>query len=521
MKKTKFIALIALTLCFVMVLASCGAAGELKYYNSDFDDTKTLTTATKLDSLATAGNYMARSESGKLMWFYTDTDGESKDGIKATVYNFDTNTVVAAYTAAKTAKTNYSVAFGAVSGVEYYILKTTVTGDSDTTVSWKLFDATGKQIAEIADVETEDEAEAYVSMLDDFKFGAKVYTTDKKGAIVELGTASEFVKYEGAKCSKDYIYTITSDGISVTDKLGNFVSSYTYKTGYEGKGYEIILANGNVAIQYIKYLAMDAKNYDIVYDDEMLKVDYVTEIYNVKTGAVKEVKVDYVINGEVFNGTMTAVDSDYEDDFDYNVIKVKKFVDKKLGEEVVVVVNNNLKIKASNNDIVEGCTSIKLIGDDRYIAEDKFGNAHFIFENKVIKTVPKSSYKGYNEKYIYTDKAIYDLDFKSVYDLKANKATVENAGNTSILLKKDIGDGKYNYVLYTNAGTEVTLATDGKTASGVLGDRLFLVNADNKYTYYNEAGASIGTYEKTIVSMAACDNGNVLVKIGDDFYSIA
>ena len=38
MKKARLISLIALTLCFMIVFASCGAGSALKYFDDDYDD---------------------------------------------------------------------------------------------------------------------------------------------------------------------------------------------------------------------------------------------------------------------------------------------------------------------------------------------------------------------------------------------------------------------------------------------------------------------------------------------------
>ncbi len=530
MKKTRIFSLIALTLCLVTLLSSCGADGMMKYMNPEFNETPTITTGTKKDFLSNIGNIQQHSGNLVFLRKYAE-NGSASDNI----YNLKTDAVVATFSTPASLTT--TVEFGSVSGTQYFTVITREKDiiDEETGILTTKGKVTGATLynADGAVLASATSDPGYKKLLNDFKFGNKIFETDKNGTIVEIGDASEFFDYgDVTAASEDYLYVESDEGIAIYDKFGNPVSTYqvkayVYSENLIGLDYGI-LQNGNLFVQYIVPLPADSKKYDLYIraDDtpDGIKADLVTEIVTAKNGNVKDVDVDYVISDILFGGADEDKNKIFKDNFKYNYASISKIEDKKLTNEQYVILDNKLKIKESAEDVIDGVTvnDINLIGNNRFVVRDNLGRSHFIYKNKVKKTV---TWANHNEKYIWNSKTICDYDFTPLYDFGSIGYTVIFKGSTSLVVGKSTGEVT-EAVLFTESGTTLNLKaanSDDVQYLGYVGG-LWGVCRDVAgmffYDYYNEMGTLVGTYENPLnsVNVVRNEDGTMLTTCGTDFY---
>ncbi len=226
MKKVKIISFIVLTLCLATVFASCGKVSFLKNLNDEFDETPTIGSGAVSEVLKDVGGI--RSSSGNLITFFEYVEPYNSAMLDALVYdsvyriyNLKTDSIVATLT------TDYqhytTITYGSISDVEYFIAETS--NYSGVVTGATLYNSNGAVIAST----TVDPK--YKQLCDDFKFGGKIFSTDKNGEIVELGDASGFFDYTSVTAAgEDFMYVVGSSAIAVYDKFGNALSSYPVKT---------------------------------------------------------------------------------------------------------------------------------------------------------------------------------------------------------------------------------------------------------------------------------------------------
>ncbi len=537
MKKSRIFAMLSLLLCFVMVAVSCGSSvGE--YFNADFEESKLLTLSNQTPFSDTKDYTLApNTEKGNLIVF-TKTEDTRKT---QTVYNIATGASVCTVQETDTGDTSYTVELYSTGddAADYFIVTTTVKNEGVT--SDKLYDANGKVLVDYNyDVGRSDVG--YTA----FIFGDALYSYDDKDIVVKVGDIDEFSNVGSFSRGYDnnYIehinYSGITDYIKVTDKVGNYISTFKLKTQYNLIDWDI-LANGDIYAQYQEKLPDDTNKYDFSQNGE--KYNLITEIYSVKKNKVKEVDIDFVISGISNNNPDI-----FAADFDDNLGLITYIEDKKIDSTTTecVILDNRLDVKESMNDLVEGFNYATLIGDNRYVITDFSGNKHFMLDGEVYKTVTGTV--TYNEKYIYTDNAIYDLDFKKVCDLRAGEYDREFIGDASVLVKKaeEIeGVEYYTYTLLNSSGASVDIAKDIKADAAnniegrknsvtMFGKNLYKVtyskNSDSGVVQcneiYNEKGTLITTFNSTPVSVATARNGAVLLYVYDsvtditDYYRI-
>lgn len=519
MKKAKIFSLIALTLCFIMVFASCGAGSMMKYFNPDVEEEKVFASSAKVEGL---GTYLG--EKGGDLVLFSD---ESVDGkVTYKVYNVETGTVV--YTQELAIVLDGDVTtldfdlYEIGDDVSYFIVNTYV--NEDLTNSKLFGEAGGTAIAECT---VDPDYEEYYDEV--IVFNGAAYSVDENGAIVKTFDVDEFNPLvEADYVGVDYVYVVDDGVLAVYDKKGGFVSGYTFKGYGESIAYGV-LGNGNFMIQYVVELPEDATSYDIF--EEGTKLDLVTEIVNVKNGSAKEIEVDFIIDEEIYNAYSDTEFAEYYgmvEDFDLNLAEITYIVDGYIDDstEVSVILDNNLKVKATIDDVVEGAEYISAIADNIFYVYDKYENIHFIDENgKVIKTIASESVESINSKYIATENAIYDLTFTKVYDLKANKYEIESTGYDFFILTKETDDGT-EYARFNNGAVTVIVAAGSETTfygSFIYSTNLYYVRTvgdTTTYTYYNGAGTVVGTFESLMSVISETENA-AIVRVGTDYYRLA
>ncbi len=530
MKRIRIFSLIALMLCLVTVLASCGSGGMLKYINDEYEETPDITVSEKKDfSTDTVGVSEGRSQN--LVCFMRLTP--EGDSIR-TVYNLKTDAIVATVTTPPTSNT--TVTFDKISDVEYFTVITRENDRSDLdtgiitygkVIAATLYNAEGTVIAST----TSDPD--YERLYDEFKFSNKIYTTDKNGAIVEYGDASAFFDYTDVTFSTDeFLYLLDDSSVAVYDKCGEPLSAYKIKPNYKYYG---VLQNGDVCVQYLVPLAADAKKYDLLkngrlvsgvqYDNQ--KYDVVTEIFDVKKGTAKEVDIDFLLSGGVFTRG-AGYEELLKEDFKHNFALIQR-IENKLVDDIeyeFVILDNNLKIKESSADLLDGVfvEDIRCIADGTLLVTDLLYREHMFVDGKLQQSF--SSITA-NDKYLYTDSVIYDYDLNPLYDFGSINYDVLHTGESSVLIGKMVLGKTTEAVLFTNSGNTVVLVPAGSDnveflgngGIGLYGVKVIDIDPKNTtYQYYNEAGTLIGTYSEPLEMITRNSEGILLMRCGNEYY---
>jgi len=510
MKKAKIFSLVALTLCFIMVFASCGAGSMLKYYNTDIEVEKSLATSTKVEGLG------VHSRSVADLTLFVDRQ-EGKTVYK--VYNLTTGTVVFTHElieATDGSVLTADIVLGAIGDdVAYFVLTTKKDGE---VTGAKLFGAAGG--AAIAESTSDPEFAEYNDEV--IIFNGAAYMLDDKGAIVKSFDVDEFNPITNADLvGLDYNYYFGEGVIKVVDKKGTFVAGYTAPEAYDWEYF--VLYNGNVVIQRFVQLPFDAADYDVYI--EGMKFNIVTEIFNVKKNSAKEVEVDFIINTDD-DSYFDMYDEIFVEDFDLNFAEITYVVDKQIDESTTTyaIFDNNLKVKATVADTFDGAKWIEF-NSGVFSVEDKYGNIHVLNEKgEVVKSLAQSEDMGYNDKYIWSDNAVYDYSFTKVYDLKANGYEVRTYGNDYLILTKDTDDGT-EYARFYNGTLTVIVAANSENThyEGINHDLdLYFIrtvsDGNTTYSYYNGAGTLVGAYGQRISAVSITDSGIALVRVSTGEY---
>ena len=131
---------------------------------------------------------------------------------------------------------------------------------------------------------------------------------------------------------------------------------------------------------------------------------------------------------------------------------------------------------------------------------------------------------GYNDKYIWSDNAVYDYSFTKVYDLKANGYEVRTYGNDYLILTKDTDDGT-EYARFYNGTLTVIVAANSENThyEGINHDLdLYFIrtvsDGNTTYSYYNGAGTLVGAYGQRISAVSITDSGIALVRVSTGEY---
>lgn len=332
-----------------------------------------------------------------------------------------------------------------------------------------------------------------------YTIGSAVYRT-VKGAdpvkVKDFGIAKmpSTLTQVGENYYEDYAGVFTA-----YDKNLTVMFKYTLPT-YAHANVKKLLANGNLLVQYTVLLDEEVADYD--YMSGTQKYDLVTLIVN-KDGTTELKDVNYKISDAT---PSVAVDGQkmYADTVE-NLVIIYPIVNKLLDESLT-----NIKIATFSNDgktVNEVVADEKIIGYPVAVSDDCFGVAvfdgNYAIYNEAGELQGKTNASSYFAgKYVIVEgKAIYDFKGAVVYDLKANNANLTaNIGKAKLFTTTDDygvisrclfgADGKVtkienykNYsILHGYYETETKKTVEGLEIS--------------VYTYYNEAGTVIYTFEK-------------------------
>lgn len=566
MKTKKFLVLLALLVCFATLFIACGSAKALTFadiINPEWKPEKEMKVSTYKE-LSIVG---VKSSSNTSFVVTVDANDGGNSAVTR-VYGFKTEQVLTSFTNsvtvdATTGETTYNYGGVHLISDEYFSVLSfkmtgSLSGSSSSTYfaglpllndkaeyTLSVYDENGNAVKELSHGEIMALCE---NDMEDFD--SVYYTADDENSII--------YEYKDSAASGDHGLVEIGNSIYKVDKDGNktFIKSFDYQQAptltnvvkggdyyyeiFDDKGLRIynsaleriylyafpsyvenadiyILANGNALLQYEVLLNFEASNYDFR-DEGFDKYDLVTKLIDPVNMTMKDLKnvdfrIVYCTSAPEFNE-----DKIYNDTLQ-NVAMVSYIKDKLIDTNYTV----NGDMIAFNNDLSTINTfdfGVDVLGvptpisANYYSAYSKHGDLYvFDKEGKLVNTYDAMSFG----EYFYTDNAIYFIDGTEKYNLKDNKATVDICGNSLIISKTNgkvvekllFRNGNVTPIANVSADTEVS-SINGFAISG---DCYYTYNAEeNKYTYYNECGERLGSFDSKLSTVSSTDDYIIMVE---------
>ena len=520
MKHIKLTALLALVLCTVMLLASCGGATgkdprdvkALKYDQLIKSYTVPETEKGSIDKLDLKGTVQDRSGSIYLLF-------NSEDKV-LTVYNAKLNKVV--YTCSDTEKiTNDDIDFD----LSNYYFPVEDDADDKTT----LYSGDGTEIASVpysgADI---------ISNNDLILFGEKIYRRGEKDDAVYTMTAVEgadprlpILLGSILESTDDYYYTVSKRGASgktnpisvlfVYDRSLKLVNSYTPDPGATTVQ-AFVLDNGNVVFQYRYRLPANEENYTACNVNGTEKYLIKTEIFDLKKGTAKEVEFPYVINMLQGIGTLAA---EVSDQITFakgisNLAFVYPIVNRRIGstnDSMILSLGNDLSVKGRLDAMVDlqepgslmepinGGALRYTLADDTYMLADQKG--------KEIGRIASTA--SFRASFINLDEVFYDYALNVIFDCRTDNYEIIDLFENFAILAKETDEGNWDFYRWIpGSAPEKIIAGDSKLHYESFGAGYLISDETDennlKVTYYDGNGNALLTTEKEAVIVISSGN---------------
>ena len=499
------------------VLCACGNFANLnKVFNEAYDaDARQFTAATVIADLE---DFEQVGANGEFALFAKTVDGK----LATKVYSFRQKAIVGTFSNSD----NTTVEVTAVADLPAFCVKSvTNEGKDDEATLYTYYDVAGNKIVELNEKQI---VNAGATKLNDKLaiIDTAAYEIDEAtGLMTKKADIPAYVKYDDTlKANDEYFYSL---GKSVVIYDIDFKPVAIWNApSYAENLKTFVMNNGAVLVQYVVELDEDAKKFDI-YEDEA-KLDLVSLVISTK-GNVKEVELDYIVaavlpNYDLYDENKATEDNAFTDKFENIAVIYKienQLVDWSDLNNDFVLMNNAGKAQQSLK-VVDGQTGLpERISADMFAVETVYGTAIIDAKGKVLfaATQDLEVFGGY---IIVDGRAIYDLAFEVVYDLKANFATViHKAGNVVFVKAGEKVDEKFEILAFVNGAKEATtITTYDKTVktnvefkAEAVGYSLKSTDDAGKvtYTYYAPNGTELLKTNAAIAAVAASANGDVAI----------
>lgn len=515
MKKIRLISFLALFLCAVMLLASCGGkSGSVKElaFNKVIAKSTAEEPATVTAEKLTLEGTVTTDDKYPFVVL-------TKEDATRVIYNLEQNKIVFTDSNTNPAITVNFVFQTPNDRTAYFAVQVTDATEAKVKEQTSLYDASGNQIVQVDGIKA-----LSAPNFDLVSFGGKVYRLGDTSATATL-TAVAYSALNGAlpsidQATEDYYYDFSGNDFDIYDKNLNLLTTYRVE-GNPDSVVNMILKNGNVAVQLRYLLPDDAKDY--AYYDGSDKIAMKTLIVNAKNGKTTEVSFDYFLLG----GISLNVDLGWDIGIDNEMLKkdIVSFATicpisdgvllSSATDRMLVALDAKLKVlgridalvdNQANGNIIQniypGYFTVNLVNGDTVLLDDK---------GKVVGNISGADDITYS--YLYADGKIFNYALEEVYDYEANEYVLEDILEHSAIFSKE-NDGTTEYFLYTNGAFTAIDTKDDKleyqfTYKGiyVVEDSTDLLNI--KTTYYNDKGVAVLTLEKGATLTPVVD--------GDDF----
>lgn len=510
--KKRIVSLIALLLCAVFVLGSCGANVKTADFNDVFDaeafeleaSLKTKTDIAELNDATlngTAGDFA-------LFKLKDETTGEAI----YKVYNIETGAFVLTLTDSATLKYDVAVLETWDESCVIVVAATENTGVEKITA--KLYDATGAEIA-AAEV-TEEEEKDLFAMVADLVLFDDVYYRTKDGALTKFLDKSPLAKElpEFDTWTDKYYYSFAGDKVEVyaADTLKLATVCYAASKCDRAPEY-FVLESGDILMQEYTRLPDDAKNYDVLEAEKKFSLE--TFIFDVEDGEKNKIDFEFKVT-DVIRSNDPMNDLEVEMAEFENIFTVQPFIDKY--EETNELATMLLLV--DNKGGVDGSISGYLpvtntefpvqIAADRYLLTDVCGNCYLLDAKGEI--IGEANADDYNSKYLIAGGKIFDLSLAEVYDLDANEYVVEGVLVDTILLSKTNDEGKTEYAIFNNGSVTTLIGNDKGGNAQALGNYIagsYTADGKTVYAIYATDGTVIASSESAISPVCGNDTATI------------
>ncbi len=536
MSTMKKITAVLLCLCTLLSLCACSSKkrpSDPLYYFTDRQAAGYFADAS--EPIAELNGFTKEKASGKLTLLKRSSN-ENTEKIK--LFNLEDGKVVFSAELENKENLTTKIDIYSASATDFF----TVTRlENDVVFEIVLYDESGKQIAS-----TDKNAPPQLWAASSFVFFDGNLYEAKAGELIFTVKTDEFnlLKKSTGKLGDYYVVESVADGVgavTVVDNRGEMISSYTIKSQYIDNGGSYAhfpLCNGNIVFMYRELLPDNAKKYDVITlqaDGEATvekKSNVHTEIFDIKSGEVKEADLDYVI--------VDIVNGEFRDDA--NVFEVFKISKKRFeADSSVIFTDNDLKIKAEMSDAFDGIDTkmAVLLYGDVYLAGCTDGFYRIVNEDgEIIKIITEASVSAMQStlmgKYFFTDEGIYNvMTFGLALDLTVNdRAVLYQAEDFFIISERITENGKAvtSYLKYDGTLTKIMSEDEAgkmfcKYTEGLNCYCIRELLANGKYTYdfYNQKGVLVLSVESELssvsITLTASYMGNFLLSVnGEHFY---
>ena len=339
--------------------------------------------------------------------------------------------------------------------------------------------------------------------------GGKVYKTSKDAEpklIKDFGL-TKAPNFSNLSLYGDFYFESYSRTYTVYDKDLNKVFEYSAPLYEDGESQVFFLANGNLLVQTMRSLDQFAEKYDYRYGAEN-KFDITTTLVS-KDGVTELEKTNYVFSS--IEPSLSRVDGQkYYADSVENIAKIYTIAKDKTinmsaantkivtlsnsGEILAEVVVPDQKIVDFPIPVTDDIFSVTILNGGKYLFNDNGEN------QSILSTVDTT--KLIDDKHILIENdAIYNLKGEKVYDFKANSATYTKLGNSLFITAID-DNGSVKYTRFSDGNfNDFSNSIFEFSSNGY-----YIIENEEKtdketkktYTYYNEKGDVIGTFESKL-----------------------
>ena len=534
MKKRVLGVVLTLVLALGCVFAVMGCGSDAKDLYDYAKSTSTpYSSATKIEELE---GYSKFSSSGSLVVLNKIDSGNTN----YKVFNLDKGAVVATIAVPNTAVGGVYVSDIVSVGKSVIFSTYKASGAKETT--YKLYDANGTEAASVSKATYPSTAQN----LDLIEFNDVIYRVGTDGSVVKAFDVNDLSKFDITKLdakSENYYYdysheegqdnnkiTVLNDYITVYSAVDGTPVSYYQKPSYATDVKYFILSNGNIFVQY----AVREDSYTDKYDylDGTNKYTIEQKIVNPKNGDVKDVKNSknpvYIKDVDALSGV---IDEDYTFTTDEykgsakNFASVQKIEDKKINTstDYNYFMSDKGKLSEIEDTVVAQKGKGKVLDNGYVIFTNKLGQ-EFLYDAKLKLVGDISGATAYTNKFILTEKAVYDYNLNKIVDIGGDNGfdyyivneEVVTVGENIVLQKKNADDVTEYFVL--KDGNPVLIAKDSEIESFSTSGKCIYVTKSGKYYIYNEEGTVLLSDLGSSSTFVANSGDKMLRQVGSSFY---
>lgn len=509
--KKRWLLIVSLVICAVLLLGACSPIDAKKVKESKTQDTVQVARVDALDE-----SYAFTGSSGSLAVF---RKVGADDKATQKVINVDTGAVIYTFTEADDKEID----------VENGQLIVATRDEKKDTVRYTVYDNAGQKICEnVKDYRFVNDCLVY-----DFVHVVRFDT--KTDAVKETYTRSEF-DGEIPRCddwTDDYYYDMNGRTIEVYDKHYVRTATYTlpsYVTNLSGSDSitYMITNDGTIVAQGLVEVDAQSDRYDILQDGK--KYDLFTIRINPKNGKTQKLSVDFAV-------FMLHRADEFEDDsiFDSSVKNigiVVKITDKKLdmSENNMHIMSLDSRLKGNELFVVNGETvQPEAIGNGYLVGEGVETGTTYLLSAKMKVLGNMDATVAYTEKYILTDRGIYNYDLEQIEDLSAKDYEYVTAVGNALIFKEEVTKAETattpettetTYYLYNGSFKKIA---DDKTWAGNMSGTYYVLRnqpdatlenpfPETTYSYYDASGNLLFTSKGSTAYTVAYGNDWCIVR---------